>query len=304
MRPGNEILIQDIENRLLDFHQSVRKIPGIRAAANRQCLAYQIIDSIRRVQYVTTIRDRQVTQSITNPAITSFNPLKAAVWHRANGNVDEAFWLVFLATHFGRNKFTGWELVRNVYGRLNNGALWTWDEVIHNQMEFDTWISNNATDLKSLGKFSNHRKYESLEMTGKVATSYIQWVGEDLSHQQKIESQIAEDPTDVNALFNSLYHSMDSVFRFGRTAKFDYLCMIGKLGLADIEPGMTYMSGATGPIDGARLLFKKPALTPKELELYLKELHDHLGLSFGMQVLEDSLCNWQKNPSNYKYFRG
>jgi len=48
---------------------------------------------------------------------------------------------------------------------------------------------------------------------------------------------------------------MNDVERFGRTAKFDYLTMVGKLGLAAIEPGSTYMQGATGPLKGARLLF-------------------------------------------------
>jgi hypothetical protein len=48
---------------------------------------------------------------------------------------------------------------------------------------------------------------------------------------------------------------MRAVASFGRTARFDYLTMVGKLGLAGIEPGSTYMQGATGPFTGACLLF-------------------------------------------------
>ena len=99
-----------------------------------------------------------------------------------------------------------------------------------------------------------------------------------------------------------------AVASFGRTAKFDYLTMIGKLGLAPIEPGSTYMHGATGPLSGARLLFggrKTAPLTRSDLEAWLVELEARLHLgTHGMQVLEDALCNWQKNPRTFVPFRG
>ena len=304
MRPGDNILIQEIEQKLATFDQDVKRIPGVRAAASRLCLSRQILDSIRRVRYVTTISGKAISQSITNPNYNSFSPLKAAVWHRNNGNIDEAFWLVFLATHFGKHKRTGWNLIRNVYGMLNDGNLWTWENLTDDPRGFEEWIDDNSETLSSCGKFSNHRKYESISKTGKVVSSYIDWVGDELSHQQKIESFDDNPDGNNSTLFDTLYHSMNSVYRFGRTAKFDYLCMLGKLGLADIEPGLTYMSGATGPIVGARLLFRNENLSPKELEFLLSKLNEHLELQFGMQVLEDALCNWQKNPSRYEYFGG
>jgi Alpha-glutamyl/putrescinyl thymine pyrophosphorylase clade 3 len=99
---------------------------------------------------------------------------------------------------------------------------------------------------------------------------------------------------------------MKSVVSFGRTARFDYLTMIGKLGLASIEPGFAYMGGATGPLRGARLLFFGSAtaggVTPRQLDAWLAELDAYLGV--GMQVLEDSLCNWQKSPGRFLRFRG
>lgn len=304
MRPGDNILIQEIEAKLLSFNQDVREIPGVRSATNRHCFSRQIIDSIRRVRYVTTISDRLVSSSITDPSLTSFNPLKAAIWHRDNGNIDEAFWLVFLATHFGKHKRTGWNLARNVYGKLEGPDRWTWGELVSDPNNFVEWIEENTDTLAETGKFSNHRKYESIGKSGEVVRSYIEWVGENSSHRQKIESLSGENEDTPALLFDTLYHSMHSVLRFGRTAKFDYLCMIGKLRLANVEPGFTYMSGATGPIVGARLLFQNQNLRPRQLETFLGELKDHLNLHFGMQVLEDALCNWQKSPSRYEYFRG
>jgi hypothetical protein len=100
---------------------------------------------------------------------------------------------------------------------------------------------------------------------------------------------------------------MNAVIRFGRTAKFDYLTMVGKLQLAAIEPGSTYMGGATGPLRGAKLLFGgniSANISKKTLEEWLIELESHLGLFFGMQILEDALCNWQKSPDRYVYFGG
>jgi hypothetical protein len=107
--------------------------------------------------------------------------------------------------------------------------------------------------LQKNGRFGNHRKYESLldEHTGKTIASYISWIGENHRHQDLfnyLRSQVGENP---HILFETLYKSMEAVWRFGRTSKFDYLCMVGKLGLLDVEPGHPYLQDATGPLEGA-----------------------------------------------------
>jgi len=81
--------------------------------------------------------------------------------------------------------------------------------------------------------------------------------------------------------------------------------MVGKLGLLPITPGKTYLDGATGPLRGARLLVDNNATSNTSidrLESILKSLD--LSLNVGKQVLEDSLCNWQKSPTRYIYFNG
>ena len=110
---------------------------------------------------------------------------------------------------------------------------------------------------------------------------------------------------DPGLAFDELYHSMKSVTRFGRTAKFEYLAMIGKLGLAPIAPHSAYLAGSTGPLKGARRLFSgagEPRAQPKDLESHLAKLERDLGVGF--QVMEDALCNWQKSPNVFKAFRG
>ena len=86
---------------------------------------------------------------------------------------------------------------------------------------------------------------------------------------------------------------------------FDFLAMLGNLGIAPISPGSAFLMGATGPLAGARLLFFGNATNPASasiLESKLRDFGKTTGL--GMQVLEDSLCNWQKSPGTYQRFRG
>ena len=93
--------------------------------------------------------------------------------------------------------------------------------------------------------------------------------------------------------------------RFGRTAKFDYLAMISRLGLYDIRPGRAFLAGSTGPLKGARLLFDSPGAEPSKsgaLETKVIELQSYLQVGF--DTIEDALCNWQKSPATFRPFRG
>lgn len=101
---------------------------------------------------------------------------------------------------------------------------------------------------------------------------------------------------------------MKSVISFGRTAKFDYLTMLAKFDIVDIDPLTLYLTGATGPRDGVNLLFygkKSSDDTAVMLNKKINELAKELPISkLSSQVLEDALCNWQKSPNKYIYFGG
>jgi hypothetical protein len=107
-------------------------------------------------------------------------------------------------------------------------------------------------------------------------------------------------------LFADLYESMDAVASFGRMARFDYLTMLGKIGLAPITPDRPYLEGSTGPLRGARLMFlgstAATGINTGQLETWSVQLGQ--SLSVGMQEMEDSLCNWQKSPSTFVPYRG
>lgn len=304
---NNDVLIREISDKLQTF-EKIRPLPGLDSNFSRECFIKQIVDSIRRIEYVNAIKSRP--GSTPNPI--SFDPLKAAVWHKNQGNYDEAFWLTFLSIHFGKNKITGWSLVRDVYYGLGfDNPLWTWENIKENTNTFRQWLHENRANLQANGSFGNHRKYESLNPfskngTGETIESYVNWIIErdHITFMGKVGEEFEHDP---RAMFKHLYKSMGNVARFGRTAKFDYLTMIGKLGLVNIEPDSTYIKEATGPLLGGRLLFggtKDAPIKKKDLEVLIGNLDSHLGLFFGMQVMEDALCNWQKSPRMYKHFIG
>lgn len=307
MRPADLVLYNDIHAKLQTF-KLIRPLPGIRNVQKENCLIRQIIDSVRRIKYVNFIAENTTSSISADPSSLAFDPLKAAAWHNSQGNINEAFWLVFLATHFGKNLRTKWSLVRDVYSGLTNNVVWDWQTITSDLNGFRNWLNDNQVILKERGKIGNHRKYQSLKAynpagTGAAIATYIDWIGADHKHENLIEDIFLAVGDDPKLAFRYLYNSMNDVMSFGRMAKFDYLTMVGKLGLINIIPDSTYMVGATGPFTGGKSLFGQQ-FNRQILDSYFSELNDHLGLYFGMQVLEDAVCNWQKSPVNYIHFRG
>lgn len=309
MRSRDRELAGRLDAGLRAFSRGNRPLPGIDDPARRETLVEQLVESIRRVKFVEVLRARKLSHRRSEPNDELFDPLRAAILGQREGNPEEAFWLVFLLVHFGKHARAGWRYAREVYGRLGEGSRWDWPRVSADPSGFRAWLHARQNELKRdgvPGGFGNHRKYESLEAysakgTGAVVESYIQWVNPPGTHQQLMEQMIQQTDADPRKAFDLLYESMRAVARFGRLARFDYLTMVGKLGLAAIEPGSTYMENSTGPLRGARLLFgvDEDAAT---LDEWLIQLDAQLRV--GMQVLEDALCNWQKSPERFKPFRG
>jgi len=312
LRPKDRPLASALVDALERFSSKRYPLPGIARPQRRDALLEQIFESLHRIEYVQRIRERPISGNRANSSSDLFDPLKAAVLFQIHGDLDEAFWLVFFFVHFGKNARTGWRLARDVYGALGSSP-WNWPRASRDPHALRDWLASNQLTLQGRDgverHFGNHRKYQSLDAgtptgTGAAFETYIDWVGPTHSHQTRVRNALEETEGDPRRAFDWLYQSMDSVSSFGRTARFDYLTMVGKLGLAQIEPGSTYMQGATGPVSGARLLFgdNQKELTRPELDSRLIELGRAAGL--GMQVLEDSLCNWQKSPDRFKPFRG
>lgn len=290
----------------LDHHSTnIRNLPGIVRPEARNTLAMQFIASLRREDYYVRVQAKQVSPDKANPNHPKFDAERAVAYHMQNGNVEEAAWLVFLMTHLARPADTGWLRLKDVYGKRGQG-LWTWDIVSTNPATFSNWVYANVHGIR--GKFGNHRKYESLASGtkrefSKVLDSYVALVGS--SQQSFFADAVRNAGNDPDVIFDHLYKNLGAVLSFGRLAKFDYLTLIGRYGIAPIAPGSAYLNGATGPTTGARLLFLgSPGAAAKaaQLQQWIDELD--ASISVGMSVMEDALCNWQKSPTTFVHFKG
>lgn len=304
---------QELAATLTIFDEEKRPLPGIQTQAAMETFVNQLLESLHREIYISMMKNRTWSENYANPNNDEFHPLKAAIYNHQKGNLDEAFWLVFLLTHFGKHRISGWYYVRAVYGCLGEGSLWNWVNTSINPIGFKTWLYNHQSILKPMGSpygFGNHRRYISLDAfsqkgTGATVESYIKWIDPTLGHQNLIDRAYQQVGRDPNKVFEYLFHSMKDVVSFGRLARFDYLSMVGQLGFASIEPEFAYLKDSTGPLRGARFLFggkKTIRIGVLQLETWLTELDGELGV--GKRVLEDALCNWQKSPEIFKKFRG
>ena len=264
----------------------------------------QMIASLRRLDYTQAIRSRHISTNRTDPTSDLFDPERAAALLARTGQVDEAIWLIFLATHFGQHGRHKWRMLRDVYSGLGVGT-WTWARVSADPQQFRTWLQQNVQNIR--GAFGNHRKYETLNPasnngTATVIESFVQCFAP--SPSRWFATLVRSVGNDPHVLFDESYNRL-TIARFGRLAKFDFLALLGRLDLAPISPGSAYLTGATGPLRGARLLIDGNASSTTravDLDEILRQLDQHLNV--GMQVMENSICNWQKSPHRFVHFRG
>ena len=290
-------------------------INGLGTDDRRTSLAKQIVESYRRIEYVQIIKRRDIAASRCDPADDRFDPLKAAVAFSRDGDLDESFWMVFYFVHFGKNTKGGWRYAREVYNALGQQDHWTWERTRQNPKAFRKWLGDNEHNIKRAGVpggFGNHRKYQSLsahadDQTGPAFESYVEWIGTGSSHVDRFSEIASTSATTPGSRFDALYRSMSDVKSFGRMAKFDYLCMVGKLELFDVEPNSVYIEMATGPKAGGKLLFGGSVdinRSNAQLQSDYATLAESLNLPFSIQILEDAVCNWQKHPDKFVRFRG
>lgn len=305
MWPSWEVERRRIATALQYHSANTQPLPGVNTAPALRTLTLQFIASLRRESFYELLGRKAISVQRADPNNPSFDAERAVAYHVQQGNVDEAAWLIFLMTHFGRPEDTGWTRLIDVYGKLGAG-IWDWATVSADPSAFSTWLAANWRNVR--GKFGNHRKYESLRNdsvrpTGEVIESYVAWVGPQ-GHAKLFSDVVRKGGNDPHVIFEALYRVL-TVKSFGRLAKFDYLSLIGRYDIAPIDAGSAYLSGATGPLRGARLLFdgrSNGPSSPMVLQRMLNALDTDLQVT--MKVMEDALCNWQKSPTLFVHFKG
>lgn len=294
--------------RLVAALTAARAAQGLQGLPNNQTietLAMQFVASQRREDYYHLAQRKPVSANRANPSHVSFDAERAVGYHMRRGDVNEAGWLIFLMTHFARVPESGWRRLQDVYGMLGAG-VWDWPAVAGNPAAFCRWLDANWQNVG--GGFGNHRKYESLRPDAKrpmqrAVTDYLGWIGQG-GHAAFFAGAVVAAGNDPHTIFDYLYRRM-KVNSFGRLAKFDYLSLVGRYGLAPITAGSAYLSGATGPGNGARLLIdgvRDSGRPNRDVQSRLNTLD--VGLNVGMTVMEDALCNWQKSPSHFIHYIG
>ena len=289
---------------MAEYERASGHLPGIAGTEAAMSLIEQILESQHRVEFIRRLRDREVAPARADARSDLFDPLKAAVVRLKSNDREDAAWLVFLFVHFGRHRRHPWAYARETYAGPSQEAPWDWPHVASDVDGFERWIVDSAPRIRGAGGgFGNHRKYERLEDTGRVVRSYLQWTDQG-SQIGRLHASVARARGDSQTAFADLYVSMQSVERFGRMARLDYLSTIGRLGLADISPDRAYIEEATGPMRGAALLWRGNSArteAPRELDACVTALGH--ALYVGPDVLEDAICNWQKSPDRFRPFR-
>ena len=282
--------------RLARYESEVCTLPGIAADGRRSEFVEHLVDSGHRSDSLRASAEGHVDGGCSDPSCEDFDPLCAAVSHHRRGDIEEACWLVFLATAFDISPVHGWDIIAAVYRRENGPGLWDWDAASAEVVLLREWLQRNRWRFAG-PVFGNHRKFESLKErigVGRTIESYVAWVHRAGSHQARLDkARRAADP------FGALFGSMEGIWRFGRLARFDYLCCLESLRITDFAPRKAYLQGATGPLEGAQRMYGAPNGTwagdPRGLDDRLVELEGYLNVGF--DVLEDALCDWQKHPS-------
>jgi hypothetical protein len=276
------------------FHQNITSLPAAASSIEIDVLSRQLVDSINRVDYFQKVQSRPISLVRTDPTHILFDPIRAILYYK-NHDLDEAFWLAFLMIHFGENYHSKWKLTKTFYGNSGQSPKLTWANVSNNPALIDSWVSQMRNSGIKL-KFGNHRKYESFSHLKDVITVYIGLVNQNGGHAQLFASYPHETPKDQ---FKRLYKEL-KFYKFGRLGMFDYLSLIYKTQLANIEADSCHIAGSTGPKLGARRLFGN--LSNKQLDELSIQLADYLGI--GYQEFEDAICNWQKSPDKYISYTG
>ena len=137
-----------------------------------------------------------------------------------------------------------------------------------------------------------------------VVAAYVCWIGAG-GHARFYSDVVRRTGNDPHTIFDALYRDL-RVPTFGRLAKFDYLSLVGRYGIAPIAAGSAYLERSNRSSERRpaplRLAGETVLHLLKRLQADIDALDRDLGV--GMAVMEDALCNWQKSPTKFVHLQG
>lgn len=287
---------------LNDFQQSEN---AFYQPSQRQmtALANYLVASERQANYLSALAKRTSltpnywSANRANPHSPCFDPIKAILYWREI-DTTEAIWLAFLLIHVGDTPQSQWRYLTMLYGNhhsnhdgnQSNTSL-TWAAVKESPMLIEVWINHCQAQPGSF-KFGKHRKYESIKQLYQVIDSFRHWLT-DIGGIDGLMPLSTDTSLTPEQRFAQLYDNL-RIYRFGRLAKFELLSLLGYLQVLDIQADHCYLTDATGPKRGAKLLYGNHR-PDTELEALAIQTADALGLDYA--VFEAALCHWQASPN-------
>ena len=163
---------------------------------------------------------------------------------------------------------------------------------------FDYLSSFNFFDGCS---YSNHRKFTAKHLEGPKGVFRSMKYFIDNIHEYSRSEPIEFEEMNKLAL---------KIPNFGRLGAFDFTSTLVKCQCNVNEPNSMYAEGSSGPLDGLKLLLEKTNNETSDkaqiqLSYDLMEWFAQNSSIFMLgQVLEDAVCNWQKNTVVYKRYTG
>lgn len=260
-------------------------------------LAQQTSDSIRRIQIYKSYENRAFHAVLKNhDFIHTSIPFVLA--QRTDLSQMNSIWTLYVATYFGKSNRSKWELF-NRATFANNRSIILFEDIRQDLNKYFKYLS--SFDFFEGCTYSNHRKFTAKRLTGeKGVFESMEYFVKNIN-QYSVENSMA---------FDSMYKLAQKIPNFGRLAAFDFSSSLVKCGFNIEEPQSMYGEHSTGPLNAIDLLLKSTNNTSSsETKLKLcsdlmKWFQENSDIFMIGQVLEDAICNWQKNTTKYIQYRG
>jgi hypothetical protein len=260
-------------------------------------LARQTFDSIRRIQIYDTYRLRaQKAVQSKETFIHTSNPFVLA--QRSDLSLPNRIWIIYLATYFGKSNKSHWELFNRACFRQDQSLI-KFEKIEEDLDDYFNYLL--SFEFFEGCSYSNHRKYIAKKFMGdKGLFRSIEYL---VNHIHSYSS-------DNEMKFHEMYLLSQKIPNFGRLGGFDFTSALVKCRLNVKEPKSMYANHSSGPLQGLKLLLKltknnisKASQVQLSLDL-MDWFFDNSKIFMVGQVLEDAICNWQKNTVKYIRYTG
>lgn len=260
-------------------------------------LARQTNDSIRRIEIYDTYKKR-ATQATNKKLDFNHTSIPFVLAQRPDLSHINKLWILYTATYFGRSNKSKWELFKRATFRTN-GSIMLFEDIEKTPEKYFKYLS--SFDFFDGCSYSNHRKFTAKRLTGdKGVFQSMEYLVKN-SNQYSVEKKMD---------FHSMYKLAQKIPNFGRLAAFDFSSTLVKCGLNIEEPQSMYAENSTGPLDGLGLLLrvtKNDSSYNAKIKLSSDLMNwfiENTRIFMTGQVLEDAICNWQKNTSSFVRYSG